>query len=253
MNVNLNPASLSPGTYRAKNVTVDSNAGSDVTPISLVVPSNPALQLGSAGSRLTMLAGGAPDKSTGSFLLAARGGTVSWTATASSKPAWLSMTTPTGTAAPSLPATVRFPIDDSIAASLPVGAYYGTIAIAANGVTRLASELSRDPQRANPADTGASGARSARDRVGHDSAQKRIDNNKRAGGLHGARSVSGSGRHRLGVGRGCPSLSYDWLGTSRGLTPGGSDDHCKSSRAQCRGLYRDNSELTRFQAPISVP
>jgi uncharacterized protein (TIGR03437 family) len=134
VNVNLNPASLSPGTYRA-NVTVDSNAGSDVTPISLVVPSNPALQLGSAGSRLTMLAGGAPDKSTGSFLLAARGGTVSWTATASSKPAWLSMTTPTGTAAPSLPATVQFTIDDSIAASLPVGAYYGTIAIAAKGVT----------------------------------------------------------------------------------------------------------------------
>ncbi|HYA17754.1 MAG TPA: putative Ig domain-containing protein [Bryobacteraceae bacterium] len=134
VNVNLNPASLSPGSYRA-NVTVNSGAGSAVTPIALVVPRKPSMRLGSAGGQFTMPAGGAPEKPTGSFRLVATGGTVSWTATASATPAWLAVTTPSGTATPSLAATVQFSINDSVAAGLAPGTYYGTIEMAANGVT----------------------------------------------------------------------------------------------------------------------
>jgi uncharacterized protein (TIGR03437 family) len=136
VNVNLNPSSLNPGSYRT-NVKVTSDAGTSFTPVTLVIPRKPSLHLPASGAQFSMSAGGATAQPGGSFRIGATGGSVGWTATASSTPAWLSVSTPSGTT----PGVVQYAINSTIAAGLAPKTYYGSIAIAANGVANSPQEF----------------------------------------------------------------------------------------------------------------
>lgn len=126
--------SLTPGSYRTT-VDVSTPAGFASTPVTLAVPAKPTMRLPASGVVIDMPQGGQPAQTTGSFTLVVTGGAVSWKATASSTPAWLTVTTPSGTASPGHNATIQYSINTSVAAGLAQKVYYGAISIAANGVT----------------------------------------------------------------------------------------------------------------------
>jgi uncharacterized protein (TIGR03437 family) len=129
----VNASSLLPGTYRTT-VEVTTAAGSASTPVTFVVPRKPAIGLPTSGAQFTMPAGGAPATPNGSFPITATGGTLSWAAIASSTPAWLVVSTPSGTASPAQRGTVQFSINPAVASTLTTKTYYGAIQITANGV-----------------------------------------------------------------------------------------------------------------------
>lgn len=126
---------LAAGTYRTTLDVDAGSAGTASTPVTLTVPRKPAIGLPAGGGQFNMAAGGAPAKTTGTFSVTATGGAISWTATAIATPAWLTVTTPSGTASPTQRGTVQYSINTSVAAGLAAKVYYGAIRIAATGVS----------------------------------------------------------------------------------------------------------------------
>jgi uncharacterized protein (TIGR03437 family) len=139
VNITVTPGSLAPGPHRT-NVEVQSSAGNNFTPVTLLVLQKPAMRLPATGAVFTMPAGGAPALPVASFTIGATGGTFSWTATASSSAGWLSVTTPSGSASPTQSGTVGYSINTS-AAGLAAGAYYGAIKIASSGASNSPLEF----------------------------------------------------------------------------------------------------------------
>ncbi len=138
--ITVTPGSLSAGSHRTT-VNVVTSAGTVSTPVTLLVLQKPSLGLPVAGAQFTAPKGGVPPQSSGSFSVSATGGSFSWTATASSTPSWLSVKTPTGTAAPVQAGTVQFGFNASVVSGLASGTYYGAIKMTSSGITNSPQEF----------------------------------------------------------------------------------------------------------------
>jgi uncharacterized protein (TIGR03437 family) len=140
VNITVSPASLSFGIHRTT-VEVDTSAGNTSIPLTLLVLQKPSMGLPASGAQFTAPAGGTPAKPGGSFTITATGGTFSWTAAASATPAWLVISTASGTASPGKPGTVQYSISPGIVAGLAAGTYYGAIKLTAAGTTNSPQEF----------------------------------------------------------------------------------------------------------------
>jgi hypothetical protein len=107
----------------------------------LLVLQKASLAMPAAGVQFTAPAGGSLAKTTNSFTITATGGSFSWTAAASSSPAWLVVNTPTGTASPGQPATIQYSLNTSVVAGLAAKTYYGAIVLTSSGITNSPQEF----------------------------------------------------------------------------------------------------------------
>jgi uncharacterized protein (TIGR03437 family) len=135
--VQANPAGLSAGYYFTA-VTIVSSAGTITVPVTFLIAANPSLVLEPAGVQLTMPAGGVAANPDTSFLVGVSGGasptsSVSFTAAVLPSPLSLNLTTTSGTSTGNTPGAVSYSINQTAAAALAPGAYYGTIRVTAAG------------------------------------------------------------------------------------------------------------------------
>ena len=130
--VTTNAAGLKPGYYLGS-VTVNSAAGSETVPVTLLYSGSAVMTLGPAGTQFSMTQGGALGNASGSFLVGVSSGSVSYNVSVLPGAPWLSGSG-SGNATPDNPGTVSFSIDQTAAAALATGAYYGTIRVSASGV-----------------------------------------------------------------------------------------------------------------------
>ena len=127
-----------PGYYQSS-ITVTTDAGSAVVPVTLLIAANATMTLSPAGSQYNTVAGNAPGNSNGSFFVSVSGSsTVTWSAVilpTSPATTWLTLNTPIGQSTSASPGLVTFSVNGT-SASLAAQPYYATIEItAAGGVT----------------------------------------------------------------------------------------------------------------------
>ncbi len=124
-----------PGYYQST-ITVTTDAGLAVIPVTLLIAANATMTLSPAGSQSNTVAGNAPSNANGSFFVNVSGSsTVNWTATLlPTTPAatWLTLNTPSGSSTAASPGSVTFSINGTSAA-LTAQPYYATIEITAPG------------------------------------------------------------------------------------------------------------------------
>jgi uncharacterized protein (TIGR03437 family) len=135
--VQANPAGLSAGYYFTA-VTIVSSAGTITVPVTFLIAGSPSLVLEPAGVLLTMPAGGVAANPNTSFLVAVTGSasptaSVAFTAALLPGAPWLNLATTSGTSTGNTPGAVSYSINQTAAAALASGAYYGTIRISAAG------------------------------------------------------------------------------------------------------------------------
>jgi uncharacterized protein (TIGR03437 family) len=132
--VSVNAGGLAPGYYRSA-VNVSSSAGVTSVPVTLFLTPQPSMALSAAGTQFAFSSGGAPAAVNHSFLISTTAASpIAWTASVSSGGAWLSTSTPSGSASASAPGVVSFSLDPAASAQLAPGGYYGTIRIASSAV-----------------------------------------------------------------------------------------------------------------------
>ena len=131
--ITANPMGLKPG-YYFSSLTVVSSAGTASVPVTLLISASAFLTLGPSGTLFSLPQGGALGNPNGSFLVGVSNGSVSFNAAVLPGAPWLSGGG-SGVASPASPATVKFSIDQTAAAALSAGAYYGTIRVTGSGVT----------------------------------------------------------------------------------------------------------------------
>jgi uncharacterized protein (TIGR03437 family) len=134
VNLTADPTGLAAGYYRGT-ISVSSSGGSATAVVALFVSAAATMTLGPAGTQFSLPLGGALGNASGSFGVdASTGATVPYTSTVIGAP-WLSITNGgSGTATPGVAGTIGYSIDPTAAATLPAGAYYGTIQVAGSGV-----------------------------------------------------------------------------------------------------------------------
>ncbi len=133
VSITANPAGLNAG-YYLSSLTVVSSAGTASVPVTLLISASAFLTLGPSGTLLSLPQGGALGNPNGSFLVGVSSGTASFVASVLPGAPWLSGGG-AGNASTASPATVKFSIDQTAAAALSAGAYYGTIRVTSSGVT----------------------------------------------------------------------------------------------------------------------
>jgi len=84
--------------------------------------------LAPSGTRFDMAVGGKPGNVNGSFVVAAAGGAINWSAAAKSDTPWLTLATGAGSSSGDRPGSINYSINSN-AASLAIGAYYATIEV----------------------------------------------------------------------------------------------------------------------------
>jgi uncharacterized protein (TIGR03437 family) len=132
--ITANPAGLDTGYYRTT-VDIVTSGGKASVPVTLLVSPFPTMTLGPAGKQFRLPAGSTLGNTSGSFLVSvAENTSIDWTAAVVPGASWLSVTTPSGSASGSAPASVNFSIDPAAVAALAPKAYYGTIRVSATGV-----------------------------------------------------------------------------------------------------------------------
>jgi hypothetical protein len=137
--ITANPAGLGAGFYFSS-VTVQTAAGNASIPVSLLVTADSTMTLGPAGAQFSMPRGAALGNPNGAFLVSVLKATpVTFTATVLPGAPWLHSGTG-GSASSSSPGSVTYSIDSSIS-TLPAGAYYGTIRVAASGIVNTPQDF----------------------------------------------------------------------------------------------------------------
>lgn len=137
--VTVDPTGLGPGFYRTQ-VDIVTSAGRGTVAVTLFISASASMTLAPAGAQFNMLAGGAPGNSTGSFLVAVNGSSISWNAAIVSlpnfpAPTWLVVGTSSGSSTATQPGSVSFSIDPTAASALAPGAYYGAIEVSSPDVS----------------------------------------------------------------------------------------------------------------------
>jgi large repetitive protein len=133
INIQANPAGLSPGYYYTA-VTIVSSAGTISVPVTLFIATGSSLSLNPSGVELTMPAGGVAANPDTSFLVSVSGGAspasqVAFTAAVLPGAPWLNASTTSGSATGDAPGSVGYSINATAAAALTPQAYYGTIRV----------------------------------------------------------------------------------------------------------------------------
>jgi len=129
-----NPAGLTPGYYYT-DLTIASSAGTATVPVTYFISSNSSLALNPSGTQLSMTAGGAVAVADTSFLVSVSGtAPVAWTAAVLPGASWLNVATTSGSSTATAPGAVTYSINQSAAAALAAGAYYGTIRVTSTSV-----------------------------------------------------------------------------------------------------------------------
>jgi uncharacterized protein (TIGR03437 family) len=132
LTVTADSTGLSAG-YYTSSLLIDTSAGSQAVPVSLLVSPGVTMSVAPQGASFELPAGNAPGNSAGTFTVSIAGsGSANWSASVLPGAAWLSLSTPSGSASSSLPGTVRFAIDPSAVAALAPGNYYGDIRVASS-------------------------------------------------------------------------------------------------------------------------
>ena len=129
LGVTANPAGLSAGYYWT-DVSIVSSGGNANVPVTLLIAANGTITLGPAGAEFTLPQGGAAVGNT-SFLVSVSGSSpVAFSAAVTTPSAsWLSVTTSSGTASGTQPATVNLVFDPVQVAALTAGTYYATVGV----------------------------------------------------------------------------------------------------------------------------
>ncbi len=135
ISITANPTGLNPGYYYT-DLTIVTSVGTTSVPITFFIATNSSLALNPSGIDLIMPAGGVAAVPYTSFLVSVSGtSAVAWTATLLSGAQWLNLATTSGSSTATAPGAVSYSIDQTTAAALGPGAYYGTIRVASsNGV-----------------------------------------------------------------------------------------------------------------------
>lgn len=134
INIEANPAGLSPGFYFTE-LTIVSSAGTISVPVTFFIAANSSLTLNPSGVQWIMPAGGMAAIPDTSFLVNVSGtAPVAWTATVLPGAPWLNLGTTAGTSTGTAPGEVSYSINQTAAAALTPQAYYGTIRITSSGV-----------------------------------------------------------------------------------------------------------------------
>jgi uncharacterized protein (TIGR03437 family) len=124
-----------PGYYQSS-ITVTTDAGLAVVPVTLLIAANATMTLSPAGSQYNTVAGNAPGNPNGSFFVNVSGSsTVAWTAAilpTSPAATWLTLNTGNGQSTSASPGLVTFSVNGTSAA-LTAQAYYATIEVTATG------------------------------------------------------------------------------------------------------------------------
>jgi uncharacterized protein (TIGR03437 family) len=139
VNVSADPTVLSGPGYYQSSITVTTDAGLAVVPVTLLIAANATMTLSPAGSQINTVAGNAPGNPNGSFFVSVSGSsTVQWTAAilpTSPAPTWLTLNTASGQSTSASPGLVTFSVN-ATSAALTAQPYYATIEVtAAGGVT----------------------------------------------------------------------------------------------------------------------
>ncbi len=136
INVFADPTVLSGPGYYQSTITVTTDAGSAVVPVTLLIAANATMTLGPAGSQYNTVAGNAPGVPNGSFVVNVSGNsTVNWTAAilpTSPAATWLTLNNTSGQSTSASPGLVTFSVNGASAA-LAAQPYYATIEITATG------------------------------------------------------------------------------------------------------------------------
>jgi len=128
------PSGLSPGYYRGT-ITVTSSGGSGTVAVSLFISAAATMTLGPGGTQFSMPQGGLLGNAEGSFnVSASSGATLTYTTAVQSASNWLTVSGGSGTASSSSPGTIGFSINQTVAATLTAGSYYGTVRVFGSGV-----------------------------------------------------------------------------------------------------------------------
>jgi uncharacterized protein (TIGR03437 family) len=134
LTVTADPSRLAAGFYRTA-VDLKTSAGLASVPVTLFIATNSSMTLQPAGTLFQSVRGGVPNGGVNSFLVGVVGSNpVSWSAAVLPGAGWLSVTTPSGTAAATQPGVVSFSIDSSATGALAPQAYYGTIRVTSTSV-----------------------------------------------------------------------------------------------------------------------
>jgi uncharacterized protein (TIGR03437 family) len=124
-----------PGYYQST-ITVTTDAGLAVVPVTVLIAANATMTLSPAGSQFNTVAGNAPSSANGSFFVNVSGSsTVNWKAAilpTSPAATWLTLNTPSGSSTSASPGVVNFLINGA-AAGLTAQPYYATIEVTAPG------------------------------------------------------------------------------------------------------------------------
>ncbi|HWD98450.1 MAG TPA: DVUA0089 family protein [Bryobacteraceae bacterium] len=129
LTVSADSTGLSAG-YYTSSLVIDTSAGSQSLPVSLLVSPGLTMSVAPQGSTFQIPAGNAPGSGAGAFNVAIAGsGSANWSASVLPGANWLSVSTPSGSASSSAPGTVRFAIDPAAVAALAPGSYYGDIRV----------------------------------------------------------------------------------------------------------------------------
>jgi uncharacterized protein (TIGR03437 family) len=129
MTVTANTTGLAANFYQSS-ITAVSSTGTIVVPVTLNVAQSVTMTLNPSGATIQTVAGNPPGSLTGSFNVnVTGGGSINWSAQVLPGAAWLSVSTPSGTATATTAGTVNFAIDPTAAAGLSAQVYAGSIQI----------------------------------------------------------------------------------------------------------------------------
>jgi uncharacterized protein (TIGR03437 family) len=166
INIQANPAGLSPG-YYVTAVTIVSSAGTVTVPVTFYIATGSSLMLNPAGIQLAMPAGGVAADPVTSFLVDVSGGAsatsaVAFTAAVLPGAPWLNLATTSGSSTGNTPGAVSFSINQTAAAALTPQVYYGTIRVTSAGAVNSPQDFqvvlnvgaANAPQTAKPFPAG---------------------------------------------------------------------------------------------------
>jgi uncharacterized protein (TIGR03437 family) len=132
--VTANPAGLSAGYYTAT-LTVNSSAGNESIPVTLLITPGPTMTLAPAGNQFAVPAGSSPGDTNGTFSVSVAGsGTVNWTASLVPGANWLTLNTSSGSSTSVSAGVIGYSLNSSVIAALAPATYYATITVSSSDV-----------------------------------------------------------------------------------------------------------------------
>jgi uncharacterized protein (TIGR03437 family) len=160
LTITTDPTGLAPGYYYS-NLTIVSNVGTTVVPVTFFIASITGINLSPAGVQFTMPEGGTAALPETSFRITISGSPLRWDAQILPGAPWLQLG-PHINPADGSPGIVNFSVDKTIAASLTPKAYYGTIRITSHGAANTPQDFqvilnvtaATGKQRPDPAPAG---------------------------------------------------------------------------------------------------